>query len=304
MLNIKNVSKQYKPGEKEALKDISFTVKKGEFVALLGQNGAGKSTLINILAGNVKKSSGEVKIGGIDLDRNELETKKIIGVVPQEISFDYVFSVGEVLRNQSGYFGLENNNGYIDELLEHLHLKDKKNEASRSLSGGMKRRLLIAKAMVHKPDLLILDEPTAGVDIELRHQLYGFLKKLHNEGTTIILTTHYLEEADKLCDRVLVINQGRLIADENKKRLMETLGSETLLEFNFETDLEIRNITFLADYNPKIKGKKRLQLKVLQNDIGIVFQKMADANLSFSGFKLEPKKLEDIYLQLVNGKAA
>ena len=304
MLKIENVSKQYKNSEKEALTDVSFTVNKGEFVALLGQNGAGKSTLINILAGNVKKSKGKVMLGGFDLDKNELETKKIIGVVPQEISFDFVFSVGEVLHNQSGYFGLKNNNDYIDELLDHLHLKDKKYDASRSLSGGMKRRLLIAKAMVHRPDLLILDEPTAGVDIELRHQLYGFLKKLHNEGTTIILTTHYLEEAEKLCDRIIVIDQGKLIADENKQRLMETLGSETLLEFDFDTDLEIRDIAFLADYYPKIEGSRLLKLKVPQKELGIVFQKMADANLAFSGFKLEPKKLEDVYLQLVNGKAA
>lgn len=304
MLTIKNVSKQYKAGEKEALSDVSFTVKKGEFVALLGQNGAGKSTLINILAGNVKKSRGEVSIGGVDLDKNELETKKIIGVVPQEISFDFIFSVGEVLHNQSGYFGLKYNNAYVEELLGHLHLADKINAASRSLSGGMKRRLLIAKALVHKPDLLILDEPTAGVDIELRHQLYGFLQELHKTGTTIILTTHYLEEAEKLCDRVVVIHEGRIVADENKDTLMATLGSETLLEFDFPSDLKIRDIAFLSEYDPRIEGKRKLQLKVLQNEIGTVFQKMSDEKLSFSSFKLEPKKLEDVYLKIVNGKAA
>lgn len=304
MLKIENVSKQYKNSEKEALTDISFTVNKGEFVALLGGNGAGKSTLINILAGNVKKNSGKVTLGGFDLDTHELDSRKIIGVVPQEISFDFVFSVGEVLRNQSGYFGVKNNNKYIDELLEHLRLIDKKNDTCRSLSGGMKRRLLIAKAMVHRPALLILDEPTAGVDIELRHKLYEFLKKLHREGTTIILTTHYLEEAEKLCDRVIVIDQGRLIADENKKRLMETLGCETQLEFHFESDLKISDFVFLADYNPKIEDGNRLILEVCQKEIGSVFQKMADRNLSFSGFKLEPKKLEDVYLQLVNGNAA
>ncbi|MCP3927463.1 MAG: ABC transporter ATP-binding protein [Desulfobacterales bacterium] len=304
MLEIKNVSKQYKKGAIDALKDISFTVKKGEFVALLGQNGAGKSTLINILAGNVKKSKGTVKIGGIDLDKNELDTKKKVGVVHQEISFDYVFSVDEVLRNQSGYFGLKDNNGYINELLETLSLTDKKNDSSRSLSGGMKRRLLIAKALVHRPDLLILDEPTAGVDIGLRHQLYDFLNELHKKGTTIILTTHYLEEAEKLCDRVIVIDQGKIVVDENKKVLMKNLGAETLLEFDFSKDIEIKDIAFLADFNPRFEGKRRLQLKVLQNEIGVVFQKMADADLSFSGFNLEPKKLENIYLQIVNGKAA
>jgi ABC-2 type transport system ATP-binding protein len=304
MLKLRNVSKKYKKSDKEALTDISFNVNKGEFVALLGQNGAGKSTLINILAGNVKKSSGDVEIGGFNLDTHELETKKVIGVVPQETTFDYVFAVGEVLRNQSGYFGIKNNTAYMHELLNHLRLMDKLNASSRSLSGGMKRRLLIAKALVHKPDLLILDEPTAGVDIELRHQLYTFLKKLHREGTTIILTTHYLEEAEKLCNRVIVINQGKIIADENKDRLMATLGTETLLEFDFKTDPEIGEFDFLSDYSPGISGEKKLQLKVLQKDIGRVFQKMSDAGITFESFKLESKKLEDVYLQLVNGNDA
>ncbi len=304
MLKIRNVSKQYQPGGKKALNKVTFTVKKGEFVALLGQNGAGKSTLINILAGNVKKNNGEVFIGGLDLEKNELDTKKIIGVVPQEINFDFIFSVGEVLSNQSGYFGLSDNSAYIDKLLKHLHLADKKNENSRSLSGGMKRRLLIAKALVHKPKLLILDEPTAGVDIELRHQLHEFLNELHNAGTTIILTTHYLEEAEKLCDRIIVIDQGSIVADEKKDRLMETLGSETLMEFDFDTDLQGTDITFLSEFTPKIKRKRTLRLNVPQRDISSVLQRMTDENMKFSHIKLEPKKLEDVYLQLVAGKAA
>jgi ABC-2 type transport system ATP-binding protein len=220
MLKIENVSKIYKNGKEPALENISFSVGQGEFVALLGQNGAGKSSLINILAGNVKKDTGKVLIGGYNIDTDELKTKKIIGIVPQEISFDFIFSVNEVLRNQSGYFGIKNNAEYIDELLKDLSLTDKKYAQSRSLSGGMKRRLLIAKALVHKPGLLILDEPTAGVDIELRHSLYAYLKRLHSEGITIILTTHYLEEAEKLCDRVIVVHQGKMLVDESKNVLL------------------------------------------------------------------------------------
>ena len=299
MLKIENVSKRYNLGKKEALSDISFTVEQGEFIALLGQNGAGKSTLINILAGNVKKNSGRVTIGGYDLDRDELKIKKIIGIVPQEISFDFLFSVNEVLRNQSGYFGIKNNEHYIDELLRNLSLYDKKNVQSRILSGGMKRRLLIAKALVHKPRLLILDEPTAGVDVELRQSLYAFLKRLHNEGITIILTTHYLEEAEKLCDRVIMINQGKLIVDESMNTLLETIGAETLMEFHFDSELKTEDFSFLADYSPQIKNRTILQLRALIHDIGNIFQKMREENMHYINFKLEPKKLEDVFLQLV-----
>ena len=299
MLKIENVSKTYKKGKVEALKDVSFSVKKGEFVALLGQNGAGKSTLINILAGNVKKSGGTVAIGGFDLDRNELETKKIIGVVPQEVSLDFFFNVKEVLQNQSGYFGIKDNEVHINKLLDKLHLKDKVDATSRSLSGGMKRRLLIAKAMIHQPEILILDEPTAGVDIELRHSLYEFLRELHDNGTTIILTTHYLEEAEKLCDRIIVINDGRMIVDESKEDLLNTLGAETLMEFHFDNDMDSEDFSFLSDYSPRIEDKTKLHLKALKHDIADIFRKLNDENMQYTDFKVEPKKLEDVFLQLV-----
>jgi ABC-2 type transport system ATP-binding protein len=300
MLEIKNVSKTYASSDKPALKEISFAVREGEFVAMLGQNGAGKSTLINILAGNVKKDGGTVTIGGYDLDRNELETKRILGVVPQEISFDFVFTAAEVLQNQSGYFGIAHNEEHINGLLQNLALSDKQHENSRALSGGMKRRLLIAKALVHKPKLLILDEPTAGVDIELRHSLFDYLRELRRTGTTIILTTHYLEEAEKLCDRVLVIDEGRLIMDESKDKLLETLGSETNLEFQFETGLNGTDLGFLAKYAPRMEGDRRLLLTVLKPEIGNVFQQLSDRDIHFSTFKIESKKLEDVFLQLVH----
>ncbi len=233
------------------------------------------------------------------MDRNELDTKKILGVVPQEISFDFVFSTIEVLRNQSGYFGIKNNEPYINWLLKNLALEDKKNDNSRSLSGGMKRRLLIAKALVHQPKLLILDEPTAGVDIELRHSLYEYLNQLRQTGTTIILTTHYLEEAETLCDGILVIDEGNLIMDESKDKLLKTLGSETVMEFEFDSGLNGTDLSFLSDYSPQTEGDNRLLLRALKPEIGNVFQKMSENGVHFSNFKLESKKLEDVFLQLV-----
>lgn len=298
MLNIDNISKTYKNGKIDALKDVSFSIQKGEFVALLGQNGAGKSTLINVLSGNVIKNSGKVDIGGFDIDINELATKKIIGVVPQEITYDFTFTVNEALNIQSGYFGIKNNQQYIDHLLESLALKDKKYTNCRMLSGGMKRRLLIAKALVHKPKLLILDEPTAGVDIELRHSLYDFLRKLHEQGTTIILTTHYLEEAEELCDRVIIINEGRLIIDKPKEILMGELGNESLLELDFDSENDVEDFSYLSKYNPKVTSKK-LVLRVSKDNISDVFKKLTKKNISYNNVSLHNQKLEDVFLKLV-----
>ena len=302
MLNIKNLSKTYKTEKREALKKVSLKIKKGEFVALLGQNGAGKSTLINVLAGNVKKDNGTVTIDNLDLDSNELETKKRIGVVPQEISFDFVFTVNEVLQNQSGYFGIKNNQKYIDKILKKLALEDKKHVNCRLLSGGMKRRLLIAKALIHKPQLLILDEPTAGVDIELRHSTYKFLKEMHKSGITIILTTHYLEEAEKLCDRIIMINQGEIIADESKDILLAGLGKRTLMEFHFNHKIDLNDFNFLKKYSPNKYDDTKLQLKVYKEDVVDVLQNLKNKKITYNNFKIENNKLEDVFLNLVNNK--
>jgi len=299
MLEIKNVSKRYAGAKSDALSDVSFKVERGEFTALLGQNGAGKSTLINILAGNVKKDSGSVVIGGYDLDKDELATKRLIGIVPQEISLDFVFTVREVLRNQSGYFGIKNNERYIDGLLADLSLADRKAEKTRTLSGGMKRRLLIGKALVHKPGLLILDEPTAGVDIELRHSLYAFLGRLRDEGVTIILTTHYLEEAEKLCDRIIVLNRGKVIADDSKSNMMNTLGSGTSMEFLFDNEIYAEDLSFLSAYSTSIIDGNRLSIRARKNEIGEIFHKMNEEKMKFTGFTLEPNRLEDVFLQMV-----
>lgn len=211
-LKIENLSKTYKNGT-EALKNVSLTINRGEFVALLGPNGAGKTTLINVLASNVKKTEGKVHIGPYDIDSHHLEAKKLLGVVPQEIAADHFFTVKQMLKQQSGYFGVRFNEKKVDDLLKELSLYDKRNTNTRALSGGMKRRLMIAKALVHDPMLFILDEPTAGVDIELRQALYASLRERHAAGQTMILTTHYLEEAEKLCDRIIVINKGEIVAD-------------------------------------------------------------------------------------------
>ncbi|AKL95165.1 ABC-type multidrug transport system, ATpase component [Clostridium aceticum] len=299
MLTISNLSKTYLKTKKVALKDINLNIEKGEFTALLGQNGAGKTTLINILAGNVKKTHGEVKIGDHDLENSELETKKIIGIVPQEISYETAFTVEEILKKQAGYFGFKNNNAYIDELLESLALEDKKKAYGRELSGGMKRRLLIAKALIHKPEILILDEPTAGVDIELRHAMYEFLKKLHKSGMTIILTTHYIEEAEKLCKRVVVINKGEIIADEPKDKLLKDFSKEIKVEIDFDCELSINDFKFLSEYNVEIKDKKKLILKIVKNDLTKVIEKIVQKNMKFIDLNIEKQSLEDIYLQLI-----
>ncbi|HEY5557404.1 ABC transporter ATP-binding protein [Acetobacterium sp.] len=300
MLSIINVSKTYQRGNKEALKNINLDIMEGEFTALLGQNGAGKSTLINVLAGNVKKTKGTVKIGGYDIDKNELDTKKIIGIVPQDTGYDFIFTVDEALKKQSGYFGIKNNQEYIDELLEALYLTEKRSARLRDLSGGMRRRFLIAKALVHKPKILILDEPTAGVDIEMRHTLYDFLINLHQSGTTIILTTHYIEEAEKLCKRIVIIDGGRIIADEPKEKLMETFSREIVVEIHFDSELKLADFEFLKEYHPQIEEKTNLKLKVLRKDLSKVFQKLSMKNMAFTDLIVEKPKLEDIYLDIIN----
>jgi len=206
---------------KQALDGVSFDVPQGGIFGLLGPNGAGKSTLINILAGMVRKTSGHVSIWGHDIDRDHRNAKASIGIVPQEIVFDPFFTPYEVLENQAGLYGVAKALRRSDELLRAVRLDDKRNAYARSLSGGMKRRLLIAKAMVHSPPVLVLDEPTAGVDVDLRRQLWELVSELNQEGVTVVLTTHYLEEAEELCDRIAIINHGRLITNRPTRELVE-----------------------------------------------------------------------------------
>ncbi|MEO7503865.1 MAG: ABC transporter ATP-binding protein, partial [Sphingomicrobium sp.] len=219
-IRIDSLSKTYAAAGKRALDEVSFDVPRGQIFGLLGPNGAGKSTLINILAGLVVKSSGSATVWGFDIDQHPRNAKRSIGIVPQEILFDPFFTPREALEIQAGLYGVPKAERITDALLAAVRLTDKADAYARTLSGGMKRRLLVAKAMVHSPPILVLDEPTAGVDIELRQQLWDYVKQLNRQGVTVVLTTHYLEEAEQLCDRIAIINHGRLIANEPTRELI------------------------------------------------------------------------------------
>jgi ABC-2 type transport system ATP-binding protein len=237
---IRDLVKRYAPagsGEgKLALKGVSFDVPEGGIFGLLGPNGAGKSTLINILAGMVMKTSGSVDIWGFDIDRDQRNAKRAIGIVPQEIVFDPFFTPFEVLEIQAGLYGITKILRRSEDLLRAVHLADKRDAYARTLSGGMKRRLLIAKALVHQPPVLVLDEPTAGVDVELRRQLWELVTELNREGATIVLTTHYLEEAEELCDRIAIINHGELITNKPTRELVG-MAREKIIVLTFDRDV-------------------------------------------------------------------
>ena len=241
-ISIRDLVKKYAgaPGEegKLALKGVSFDVPQGGIFGLLGPNGAGKSTLINILAGLVNKTSGSAEIWGFDIDRDMRNAKRSIGIVPQEIVFDPFFTPIEVLDNQAGLYGVPKALRRSIELLRAVHLEDKARAYSRTLSGGMKRRLLIAKALVHAPPVLVLDEPTAGVDVELRRQLWELVREMNDEGVTVVLTTHYLEEAEELCERIAIINHGELIANKTTRELVE-MAREKIVRLTLDRDVEI-----------------------------------------------------------------
>ncbi len=234
-ISIRDLQKTY-AGGKRALEGVSLDVPRGQIFGLLGPNGAGKSTMINILAGLVNKTAGTASIWGFDIDRHPRNAKASIGIVPQEIVFDPFFTPAETLELQAGLYGVSKDKRRTTELLRAVHLQDKANAYSRTLSGGMKRRLLVAKAMVHSPPILVLDEPTAGVDIELRQQLWRYVRTLNAEGVTVVLTTHYLQEAEELCDRIAIINHGRLIANETTRSLLG-MAQEKAVEVTVDRDI-------------------------------------------------------------------
>jgi ABC-2 type transport system ATP-binding protein len=227
-ISIRELEKTY-AGGKRALEGVSIEVPRGQIFGLLGPNGAGKSTLINILAGLVNKSGGSAEIWGFDIDRHPRNAKASIGIVPQEILFDPFFTPAETLEIQAGLYGIAPAQRQTDELLAAMHLSDKADAYARTLSGGMKRRLLVAKAMVHSPPILVLDEPTAGVDIELRKELWNYVRSLNAKGVTVVLTTHYLEEAEQLCDRIAIINHGRLIANQPTRELVAMVREKVVV---------------------------------------------------------------------------
>lgn len=283
-------------GTLHALKGIDLSIEQGEFFALLGPNGAGKSTLINILAGLIKPSSGNVSVMGFDVMQSYQQARKLLGIVPQELVFDPFFNVREMLRFQAGYFGCgRENDVWIDEILEGLGLADKANTNMRKLSGGMKRRALIAQALAHRPPVIVLDEPTAGVDVELRQMLWEFIKKLNHDGHTIILTTHYLEEAEALCSRVAMMKHGQIVALDNTadllnkysgKHLRLTLGEvavpEAIVPLVWHADGGV--YTFALDDMTQIE---------------FVLSALRTANIKVVDMQLNEADLEDVFLSLV-----
>lgn len=302
-IEIKDLNKTYKKTsrnpEKIALKSVNLEIKKGSFFGLLGPNGAGKSTIINILAGLVNKTSGTVKIGGIDIDENRQGTKFKIGIVPQELIIDPFFNVRETLEIYAGYFGVKKADRRTDEIIEALGLKDKAKSAPRSLSGGMRRRLLVAKALVHNPEILVLDEPTAGVDVELRNQLWDYVEKLNKSGTTVLLTTHYLEEAEKLCDEIAVINHGQVIAHDRKENLMKLLSSKELI---VESINEITSAPMSID--AKILDKNRISITYdpSKTEVEEILTAISASNIRIKDISSKQPDLEKIFRHLVSQK--
>lgn len=302
-IEIKNLNKIYKKSKrspaKEALKSVDLKIKKGSFFGLLGPNGAGKSTIINILAGLVKKTSGEVKICGIDLEKDPQLAKFKIGIVPQELVIDPFFNVRETLEIYAGYYGIREKDRKTDEIIEALGLKDKAKSAPRSLSGGMRRRLLVAKALVHNPEVLVLDEPTAGVDVELRNQLWNYVKKLNQNGTTILLTTHYLEEAEELCDEIAIINHGSVIAHDRKENLMKLLNSKELIISSEVGSAEV--IKLFPDLKTKVIAADKISITYDPEKIAVakILETLLNNKVQIKDISTNQPDLEEIFKHLV-----
>ena len=294
---IKNLVKVYKNGTK-ALKGVNLEVREGDFSALLGANGAGKTTVIGILTGIINKTSGETKVFDIDLDKDGPAARKLIGVVPQEMNFNMFEKVQDIIVAQAGYFGIEHNIAVKDSehVLKKLNLWEKRNVPSRTLSGGMKRRLMIARALIHKPRLLILDEPTAGVDVELRHEMWDYLRELNNSGTTILLTTHYLEEVEQMCKNAAIIDVGEIIKNDSVRNLVKLVDKETFI-VHVE---KIHSLEQLRDFSPKIIDEVTFEVEINKtiklNDFITILSR-----LGMVATDIRPKgnRLESLYLSLL-----
>ena len=296
-VKVSGVTKIY--GSLTALDNIDFSIEQGSFFGLLGPNGAGKSTLINILSGLTQATQGYIEVMGHNVKSEWRKTRMTLGVVPQELAYDPFFTVREMLRLQSGYFGLDSSNhAWIDEILFHLDLSDKAGENIGNLSGGMKRRLLIAQALVHKPDVVVLDEPTAGVDVELRRSLWKYFRKLNKKGQTIILTTHYLEEAETNCDRIGILNHGRLKAVEEKNKLLNRYPYR-LLNLRLPEGSE-KNIP--EKIKEKIvsaeNGDICLRLHKDKDKIGDIMEELHKANVKFVDLHTKEPGLEEVFMAL------
>jgi ABC-2 type transport system ATP-binding protein len=303
-ISFKSVTKAYPsprgaPGKQFwALDDVSLDIAEGEFFGLLGPNGAGKTTMISILAGLTRASSGSVSVLGSDVQSDYAQARRKLGVVPQELVFDPFFNVRETLRIQSGYFGVRNNDAWIDELLESLGLADKAGANMRQLSGGMKRRMLVAQALVHKPPVIVLDEPTAGVDVELRQTLWHFIAKLNKQGHTVLLTTHYLEEAEALCGRIAMLKSGRVVALDHTSELLKAAASSVL---RFKLD---------ADLPPALASKARVTGRIVQlpaqdaTQIEHYLCAVREAGLHAEDVEIRKADLEDVFLEVMTQHGA
>ena len=306
-IRIESLSKTYAakgPAPKLALDDVSFDVPRGQIFGLLGPNGAGKSTLINILAGMVTKSSGKAIVWGFDIDHHPRNAKRSIGIVPQEILFDPFFTPREALELQAGLYGVPKRDRITDDLLAVVRLADKADAYARTLSGGMKRRLLVAKAMVHSPPILVLDEPTAGVDIELRQQLWDTVRKLNREGVTVVLTTHYLEEAEQLCDRIAIINHGKLIANEPTRDLIRRAQDKAVV---VEVDRDIDTVPIAPCFDRiELTGPRTIEIIYRKDQVnaGDVLAALAADGLGIVDVSTRDPDLEDVFLSLTREPAA
>jgi ABC-2 type transport system ATP-binding protein len=302
-IRIDSLSKTY-AGGKVALDNVSFDVPRGQIFGLLGPNGAGKSTLINILAGLVVKTGGKAIVWSFDIDQHPRNAKRSIGIVPQEILFDPFFTPREALEIQAGMYGVPKAERQSDALLAAMHLTDKANAYARTLSGGMKRRLLVAKAMVHSPPILVLDEPTAGVDIELRMQLWAYVKSLNAQGVTVVLTTHYLEEAEQLCDRIAIINHGKLIANEPTRDLIAKAQDKAVV-VTVDRDLAAAPVAPCFD-KIEISGERQLTITYRKDRVnaGEVLAALQADGLGIVDVTTKDPDLEDVFLSLTRASDA
>ena len=301
-LSIKDLHKQYAGGVM-ALKGVSLEVEQGDFFALLGPNGAGKSTMIGIVSSLVNKTRGKVSVFGHDLDSELESVKSCIGLVPQEFNFGVFEKVVNIVANQGGYYGLSRELAFAraEKYLRRLDLWEKRDKPSRTLSGGMKRRLMIARALVHEPKLLILDEPTAGVDIEIRRSMWEFLREINGQGTTIILTTHYLEEAENLCRNIAIIDHGEIMENTSIKKLLSKLNMET---FILDTDKEITRLPEIDDYALTIVDSHTLAVDVpREKDLNHLFTLLTAHGINILSMRNKTNRLEELFMGMVNKKA-
>jgi ABC-2 type transport system ATP-binding protein len=300
-LQIENLHKTY-PNHVHALKGISLNIEEGDFFALLGPNGAGKSTTIGILCSLINKTSGTVKIFDKDLDKNLNDAKAYLGIVPQEYNFNIFEKVRDIVTNQAGFYGMPRAQAIVaaENALKEVDLWDKRDVIARTLSGGMKRRLMIARAIVHNPRLLILDEPTAGVDIEIRRTMWTFLEKINKKGTTIILTTHYLEEAESLCKNVAIIDKGRIIENTSVRKLLATLKTQSFI-VELATPLELT--PHLPGFKTQLRDAETLEIETPEGVLlDELFKALSNANIQVRGLRNKSNRLEELFLTLTSGK--